>query len=459
MQQVIDRWKGQLEQTRFSLDLAQELKKLPPIELAQFMQELDNSDLVRALSYFDSEEQGLLFSQFTISRQLDFYRSFSAKRFASLFNHMPSEDRTDLFQQLTKEEQQELLPFLEPLVRQDVLNLAAYPAESAGGIMSTDFATLNLHMSVESALMKLRKDADSKKMMYHVYVVDPYKNLVGYLSLKDLILSKPSETLDQIIKSPAPSALVTEDREEVARKIEKYDLVALPIVNAQGQLLGIVTYDEAIDVIREEHTEDMEKFMGIHSEQESLPYLETNVWQHFRARVVWVVSLAAVGIVSGMIIHRYEATLESLIILALYMPMLADTGGNAGSQSATVIVRALALGQIKPLHWMKVIFKEFRISFFIACCLGLLAYGKVLYLSWETEVPEMYSLWQIAGVISFALSLQVITATCIGASLPLMVRKFGGDPAVAASPAITTIVDITGLLIYFGCAVWLLGLQ
>jgi magnesium transporter len=245
---------------------------------------------------------------------------------------------------------------------------------------------------------------------------------------------------------------VDDDREEVARKVEKYDLVALPVLNSQKQLLGIVTHDDAIDVIRAEHTEDMERFMGIVQSNQEFDYLNTSAWQHFRKRVVWIVSLAAVGIISGLIIHSYENALEKLLILALYMPMVADTGGNSGSQAATVVVRALALGQIHTGQWLRILWKETRVSLLLALCLGLLAYAKVLFLSWETEIPVMYSLSRIAFVIALALSLQVVTATIIGAALPMLVKRFGGDPAVAASPAITTTVDITGLLIYFGTA-------
>ena len=183
-----------------------------------------------------------------------------------------------------------------------------------------------------------------------------------------------------------------------------------------------------------------------------MDYSGTTVWQHFKKRVVWIASLAIVGLISGMIVHHYEDKISALIILALYMPMVADTGGNAGSQAATVIVRALALGQVTVRNWFRILFKEARISVLLSIVLGIIAFGKILFLSWETEVPEKLSLLYLATGISLALSLQVISATIIGASLPLIVKRLGGDPAVAASPAITTAVDITGLLIYFGIA-------
>jgi magnesium transporter len=289
-------------------------------------------------------------------------------------------------------------------------------------------------------------------LVYYAYVVNDEQTLLGFVTLKDLIMADPAQMIADVVHREFVFVYVDEDREEVAKKIEKYDLIAIPVVNRQMQLMGVVTHDEAIDIIRAEQTEDLEKFMGISQRDTELNYLETSSWKHFQKRVTWVVTLAAVGIISGMIIHNYEKALEKMLILALYMPMVADTGGNVGSQAATVIVRALALGEFSVRAWLKVIWKETKVSSLLALCLGLLAFAKVLFLSWETEIPAEYSLFKVAFVISLALSLQVITATVIGAALPLIVKAFGGDPAVAASPAITTIVDITGLLIYFGTA-------
>jgi magnesium transporter len=383
---------------------------------------------------------------------LNLFKTVSKKRFAQIFENMPSENRADFFQHLTQEEQSSLLPYLSKKVREDVIKLSAYPPETAGGIMSTDFATVESQMTCAEAIEKVRRDAPSKKTVYYVYVVDSNQRLQGFITLKDLIMAEPYTKVENALHRDFVFAFVDEDREKVAQLIERYDLVAIPILNRENQLVGIVTHDEAIDVIRAEHSEDMQKFMGIVQANEEFDYLGTSTFKHFKKRVVWIVSLAAVGIISGIIIHRYENALEKLLILALYMPMVADTGGNAGSQAATVVVRALALGQITVLNWFKILWKEAKISLLLAVCLGLLAYGKVLFLSWETDIPSDYSLPVIAFMISLALALQVVSATVIGAGLPLLVKRFGGDPAVAASPAITTVVDITGLLIYFGTA-------
>jgi magnesium transporter len=434
------------------IEMVPVMKKMPVVEVAEILEAIDETYLFNILDRFTLEQQGLIFAEFPMVKQLDLFKSVSKKRFAQIFENMPSENRADFFQHLTQEEQSSLLPFLSKNVREDVIKLSAYPPETAGGIMSTDFATVESQMTCAEAIEKVRRDAPSKKTVYYTYVVDSNQRLQGFITLKDMIMAEPYTKVENALHRDFVFAFVDEDREKVAQLIERYDLVAIPILNRENQLVGIVTHDEAIDVIRAEHSEDMQKFMGIVQANEEFDYLGTSTFKHFKKRVVWIVSLAAVGIISGIIIHRYENALEKLLILALYMPMVADTGGNAGSQAATVVVRALALGQITVRNWFIILWKEAKISLLLAVCLGLLAYGKVLFLSWETDIPSAYSLTVIAFAISLALALQVVTATVIGAGLPLLVKRFGGDPAVAASPAITTVVDITGLLIYFGTA-------
>lgn len=431
-------------------ELTPMLKKMPIVEVGEILNELDESLLFSVLDQFTPQQQGLIFAEFSMKKMIDIFQTSSKKRFAIIFENMPSEIRADLFQHLTQEEQADLLPYLSKPIKKNVIQLSAYPPESAGGIMSTDFSTVRENMTCQEAMEKVRKDAPSKRTVYYVYVLDDNEGFVGFITLKDLILAEPTTSIEKIVHKKYIAVKVDDDQEEVARSIEKYDLVAIPVLNRKNQLVGIVTHDDAIEIIRAEQTEDMEKIMGILPGEEGADYNNTSVWQHFSKRVVWLVSLAAFGVISGIIIHRFESLLDQLIILALYMPMVADTGGNSGSQSATVVIRAMALGQFSPSNWFRVIWKETRVAFLVAICLGVLAFLKVLFLSWETTIPSNFNLFQIAMVIASALSLQVITATMIGAGLPLLVKRLGGDPAVVASPAITTVVDITGLLIYFG---------
>ena len=435
------------------IDYASVLNKMPVVEVAELLEKLESDyDRIDVMSQFPIDRQALILADLPVTVQLSLFNAMSRKAFATIFEQMPTQSQVDFFQFLSKKAQTEILPFLSKSVRENILRLSAYPPDTAGGIMSLDYASVFERMTCAEAIAKVRADAPSKKLVYYAYVVNDEQTLLGFVTLKDLIMADPAQMIADVVHREFVFAYVDEDREEVAKKIEKYDLIAIPVVNRQMQLMGVVTHDEAIDIIRAEQTEDLEKFMGIAQRDTELNYLETSSWKHFQKRVTWVVTLAAVGIISGMIIHNYEKALEKMLILALYMPMVADTGGNVGSQAATVIVRALALGEFSVRAWLKVIWKETKVSSLLALCLGLLAFAKVLFLSWETEIPAEYSLVKVAFVISLALSLQVITATVIGAALPLVVKAFGGDPAVAASPAITTIVDITGLLIYFGTA-------
>ena len=428
------------------------LNKYPEVEIAEVLQEYDNKVILDCFEIMDPERQGEVFSEMDMTRKLEFFKQLSKKRFSSIFEYMYSDSRADFFQHLTQQEQAALLPFLNKQTAEDVLTLSAYPPETAGGIMSTDFTVLTENLTCRYAIEQLRSTGDSKDFIYYVYIVDENMHLKGFLSLKKIIQSDPDTLLKDIYESEFIYSYVDEDREDVAAKVEKYDLVAIPVLNAHSQIIGVVYHDDVIEVIRKEHTEDMEKFMGIVPGDEILNYNQTSVGGHFKKRVVWLAALAVLGLISGIIIHSFEEALTVLIILAMYIPMVADTGGNAGSQAATVVIRALALKQLAVADWLKIVWKEARIAFLLAIVLGVIAFGKVLWLSWNTVLPPEHNLYFLAFGISLALSLQVITSTVVGACLPLIVKKFGGDPAVAASPAITTTVDITGLLIYFGIA-------
>ncbi len=428
------------------------LKKMQAVEVADILDELTEEQLLSVLPVFEEEDLGYIASNMEMDLLVRLFDIVDRKFYAKIVTNMSSDVRADLYQELEKDQQLELLPYLDKKTREDVIHLSSYPPETAGSIMVTDFATVQSGMTVTQALEKIRKDAPSKKMIYYVYVVDEHMKMRGFVTLKDLIMAEPSTLIKDILNEDFVYAEVYEDRESVAVKIEKYDMVAIPVLNSLKQLAGIVRHDEAIDVIRAEHTEDLEKFMGIVPDPEEMNYSETSPFQHFRKRIIWLASLSILGLLTGMIIHSFEEAISTLVVLALYMPMVADTGGNTGSQAATVVIRAMALGELKIKQWTHIIFKEFRISILLAMVIGTITFGKVLFLSWNVDLPGELTLTYIGLGIAFALSLQVISATLIGAGLPLIVKKFGGDPAVAASPAITTLVYVTGLLIYFGVA-------
>ncbi len=438
--------------------LTEMLTEMPVAQVVEFLQEKSDEEINKLFDLLDYETLGKITSELDLETQQRIFRHMNHAKFARIFQNMFSDVRADLYQELGIDEQTDFIPYLDKKTREDVIALSAYPPEKAGGIMNTDFATVLIDSTAEEAIAKLRHDAPSKQMIYYLYVVNDLMKLQGILSLKDLLYADPKEKIKDLINELFVFATVYEDRESVANKIEKYDLVAIPVLNDYQQLVGIVHHDDALDIIRAEQTEDMEKFMGIVPTEDDIGYMDTSTLYHFKKRVIWIVCLAAVGLVSGVIIHHYQGMLESLIILALYMPMMAATGGNSGSQAATVVIRASALGEIKDTDWLKIVFKEARISFLLSICVAILVFIKIAYLSAYIETPEGFSLPFIAMLISIAIALQIISSAMVGAGLPLVVKRFGGDPAVAASPAITTIVDITGLLIYFGVVSTAIGL-
>ena len=419
--------------------------------------ELPTPDILNAFSFLTPEQRIDVYSHIDKDMQLSLASSFDRAEMARILSEMAADDRVDILKNLSDELRDELLPAIEYTERIDITKLAAYKEGTAGSIMTSDYIAYPPHFSAAQAIERLRKEAAGSETVYYSYITGEGGRLLGFVSLKDLILADPTARVDEIMSTDAVFARVFDDQEEAARKIAKFDLIALPVINGNDALVGIITHDDAIDVIHQEHTEDIEKFMAISGRHAAGEYLRTPSWVHFKNRAYWIVGLAALGLISGMIIHSFEHTLTSLLILAMYMPMIADSGGNTGSQSATVIVRAIALGEVSPAHFGKVLYKELKVSLFLALVLGLLSFGKVMFLSHGTDIPLGFSLPLIGFVIALALSMQVITATVIGAILPLTAAKLKLDPAVVASPALTTTVDITGLLIYFYTARLILG--
>ncbi|NOY88997.1 MAG: magnesium transporter [FCB group bacterium] len=428
-----------------------------PEVIADLLSALELDEIWRVLSKLDSDLRADIFSRFEEELQVNIADTLTIDELADLISDMPPDDRADFFNRLPESKRELILPAMAKAEREDIRKLSSYPEGSAGAVMTSDYAVLSPQITAEEAINRLRREAPDKETIYSAYVVDENRRLLGFVSLKDLILANPKTKIEDMMHQDVIFARVTDDQETAARKIQKYDLIALPVVNDNDALVGIITHDDAIDIITQENTEDLEKFMAIGGSHEAGVYLKTPAWVHFKNRAFWIVGLAALGLVSGAIIHSFQATLMNLLILALYMPMMADTGGNTGSQSATVVVRALALKEITPKDALRVLFKELKISLLLAAILGVLSWGKVMFISSSSEVPAGLSLGMVGFAIAIALSVQVITATLIGALLPLGAAKLKLDPAVVASPALTTVVDITGLLIYFFTAKLMLG--
>ncbi len=428
-----------------------------PADVAEALAEFEPEDIWGILSQLSGETLSEVFFRLEADVQTAIAESLSRRELATLVTVMAPDDRVDLLKSLSPEKHDTLLPVLAHAEREDIRRLASFPEGTAGAVMTSDYAMLSPHQTAGDAIAKVRREAPDKETIYYCYVVGPARKLLGFVSLKDLILSPADKKIEDMMKRDVISVKADEDQEDAARKIAEYDLIALPVVNDNGALLGIITEDDAIDIIEQEHTEDLEKFMAISGEHQAGSYLRQNARKHFTNRVGWIVGLAMLGLVSGRIVQGFEGALEQLAILAFFMPMVADTGGNIGSQSASVIIQALALKEISVSNAAKIILKEFRISLLLAAVLGILAFGNVFILSMGFEID--IALHKVAFAIALGLTLQAISSAVIGSILPLLAAALKKDPAVVASPMLTTLVDLTGLVIYFTTATIILGLH
>jgi Mg2+ transporter MgtE len=434
------------------------LHELHPADIADILEQLEPTQRARVFAYLDDQRAAEAFSELEDDFQADVMGDLGDQRASELLEIMDPDEAADILGDLPREEAEKLLRLMGLEGSTQITKLLGYAETSAGGVMTTDVLTVRASARVHDVIARLRETAEEYENVSYVYVTDDSRRLVGVVSLRDLIVSDPSDVVETLARRELITANPEDDQEHVAALISKYDLLALPIIDDAGELLGVVTVDDVVDVLQQEHTEDLEKFMAITGSHEAGAYLSTPATTHFSNRVRWVVVLAALGLVSGSIIHHFEDALQRLIVLALFMPMLAGAGGNTGSQSATVVVRALALGEIGPRDVIRVMRKELAVSLMLALVLAVLAFGRVWLLAGDAVLPSDITVFSIGLAIAIALALQVITSTLIGAMLPLIATRFKLDPAVVSSPALTTIVDITGLLLYFNIARLMLGI-
>ena len=429
-----------------------------PAIIAEMISALSSEEAWKVLLNAESSLRYEIYGHLDIDTQVEIVGMLDRREIASLLSDMYADDRADLFKQLPEELREYVLPALAQAEREDIRRLSAYSEGTAGAAMTSEYVALPPNLTASQAIERLREVAPDKETIYYAYVVDETRKLLGHVSLKDLIIARRETRVGDIMNQDVVFARVEDDQEDVARKIRKLDLIALPIINGGDALVGIVTHDDAMDIVSQEQTEDIEKLMAIVGTHEDAVYMKTSAWGHFRNRYPWVIALAFLGLVSGFIVQNFEGLLMQFTILAAFMPMLADTGGNTGSQSATLIVRALALKEVSAKDILRILAKEFGVAVMLALLLGMIAFGRVFFFSGDISLHGSIPLIRIAFAISLALGLQVITSTLVGALLPLGAAKMKWDPAVVASPALTTIVDITGLLIYFTTARLLLGI-
>ncbi len=411
-----------------------------PGDLVDLIEDLEIEEQVKLMHRLSSEDASLILQEMEDFEQAEIIRNLDQDRVKEILTNLASDDAADLLGKLTPEETEEMLQLIdqeeEPV---DFGSLLKYPEESAGGIMTTEFISLPADIPVEDAIERLREIAPEAETIYYVYVVDEEGRLIGVLSMRDLIAASDGTLLKSIMRTNVISVNAALDQEEVARVVSKYDLLAVPVIDDQGRLLGIITVDDVIDVMEQEATEDIYRLAGA-SEIVDMELTEAPVSKVVRLRLPWLMISMVGGFISGSVIGGYESTLEAIVVLAVFIPVIMDMGGNVGTQSSTIFVRGLATGEIDRGEVWPYFFREVKIG----VTLGLIC-GSIISVA--------AYLWQgnpyLGLVVGFSMLATISVAALIGTLVPLICSMNNIDPAITAGPFVTTIKDVTGLMIYF----------
>lgn len=409
-------------------------------DIAAALSGLEPEDVLEALARLDEEDQTEVFSYISPSEQYPLLHEADAALGRRLMQALHSDDRTTLLESLDPDEAEELLRLLSPAEVKQALEMLGYPENSAGRLMNTQFVSVRPNWSLARALEHVRAQSEQGDGVNTIYITDYRGRLLGTIGLKRLVLEPPSEQVASLVSGPPVSILASEDRTEAARAIQHYDITALPVVDRHGIMLGVVTVDDVMDVVEEEATEDFHRIGGMGAVGLSLN--EATLGLLYRKRIGWLVMLVFMNILSGLGIAYFEATIEAVIALVFFLPLIIGSGGNAGSQSATLMVRALATGDVMARDWLRLWGKELGVSVALGVTMGAAVYGIGLWRG-GTEV---------AIAVALAMVLVVTFGSMVGMLLPMLLNRFGFDPATASAPLITSIADICGILIYFSIA-------
>ena len=391
----------------------------------------------------DSDEQELLIT------------SFSNTELKEVLDELYLDDTVDIVEEMPANVVKRILQHSDPEMRKSINEVLKYPEDSAGSIMTTEFVDLKENMTVEDALKRIRRTGPDKETINICYVIDDGRHLLGVLSIRTILLAEENDVIGDIMERNLISVQTMDDQEAVARALGKYDLLALPVVDREDRLVGIVTVDDAIDVLQEEVTEDIEKMAAILPTDK--PYLKTGIFETFKARIPWLLLLMISATFTGQIISSFESALAAFTVLTAYIPMLMDSGGNCGSQASVTVIRGISLGEISFSDLFRVIWKEIRVAVICGVTLAAANFVKLMLIDRLLFRNEMVTV-PVAIVICCTLVCTVLCAKLVGCTLPLLAKRLGFDPAVMASPFITTIVDAISLLIYFSFASAVLGL-
>ena len=429
-------------------ELSKKLQSMNHIDIAKGMIELDDRELLLVFRLLTKDISVEVFSYLDKKSQKRIIELITDNEVKDIIEKLFLDDTVDIIEELPANIVGKIITNTSLEKRQLINQFLKYKEDSAGAIMTIEFVELKEQITIKEAIDNIREIGINKESIDNCFIIDNKRVLKGILSLRDLILSSENSVLSEVMETNIVSVKTSEDQEKVAELFKTYDLLSMPVVDAENRLVGIITVDDIVDIIEQENTEDFQKMAAMEPNEE--PYLETTVFTLAKHRIVWLLVLMISATFTGAIIQKFEDVIQSVVVLASFIPMLMDTGGNAGSQSATLVIRGLALGEIKTKDYLKVIFKEFRVSILVALVLSLVNFIRIYFF---TKVSFTISL-----TVCISLFLTVILAKVIGGILPIISKKLKLDPAIMASPLITTIVDTFALMVYFALAKLLLGI-
>ncbi len=428
--------------------LRQVIQELNDADIADYMEDMEEEEVIKIFRILPKDMAADVFSYLEIDRQQSIITSLSDKDAARIIDNMMSDDAKELMEEMPANVVKRLIANTSPDTRQAINHLMRYPEDSAGSIMTVEYVDLKENQTVGEAIERIRKVGLDSETINICYVLDKKRTLVGTVALRYLLISDADAVIGEMMHRNVVSLHTLMDQEEVARQFRKYEFTAMPVVDNEDRLVGIITMDDVVDILEEETTEDIEKMAALMPSDK--PYLKMTVFDAYKKRIPWLLLLMISATFTGSIITSFESELSRYVVLTAFIPMLMDTGGNAGGQASAIIIRGISLDEIEFADWLVVIWKEIRTAVLCGLTLSICNFARLM-------IFDQVSV-QVALVVCLTLLMAVIVAKVVGSTLPMLAKKIGLDPAVMASPFITTIVDAISLLIYFRVAELVLGI-
>lgn len=428
--------------------LKKKIDQYNSVDIYKYIETLDTFHSVMVFRILRKDDAAEVFSKFNTEQQVNLLKAFTDDEIKDIMDDIYFDDMVDMIEELPSGVVKKVLRFSDDEHRKLINEFLNYPEDSAGSLMTIEFVELKRYMTVKEALDYIRINGLDKVTVYTCYITGPERKLLGFVSLRDIVTATDDTILDDLMDEDVIYVHTHDDQEYVASVFRKYGFVALPVVDNEGRLTGIITVDDILEVMEDEATEDFQRMAAIAPDEQT--YLEQTPWKLAKHRVMWLLILMVSATFTGKIMNRYNAMIQSVIALNMFIPMIMDAGGNAGSQSSTLIIRGLATGDIEISDYVKVVFKEFRVALMVGVILGIVSFIKCMVID-HVQV-------KIGLLVSFTLMCTIMMSKLIGGTLPILAKKLNLDPAIMAGPLITTIVDALSLMIYFEVAHMALGI-